>query len=307
MLNYVRLYRSPEGDAGGGAGDAGAGDGGTGDTTVNVDHGDAGDKGYKPPELDMATALPPEYREKPFLKGKDFITIIKEFDNAQKLIGARPAGIPAADAPDADWDKFIGTMRPKDLAEYKLPETEYSKVNKRTPEYEKAVREIMSEAGVPARMFPKAIAKIESWLASGQEAGKKAQEAAKVSRETEFEKLLDTTYGSDKAKVIERTKALMADSVAPEMKEKVASVLSNISNDALFVLTAVLNGIHAKYISEDNAPGAGGNAGGDSTTLHSEAEGIMRSEAYKDFRNPGHDAAKQKVQDLFKRIAGMKK
>lgn len=297
-MRFLRLYRFPEGDGGDGGG-----------TAVKVDHGvtpPAG--GYTPPTIDMTTALPPEFREDPAFKGKDFVSVIKEHANLQKLLGQRPTtGVPAETASDEEWGKFIDTLRPKDSKEYEFPETDFSKANKRSPEYEAAMRDILSEMGVPKKFAGKGIAKIEAFLSQGQQASEAKKVEADKARTTEFEGLIDKSFGTQKQAVLDRTKKLMTESVPAEMQEKVASVLKDIPNDQLFVLTTVLNGIHSKYIAEDAPPGGNGNANGDPATLQSEAEGIMKSPAYKDFRNPGHDAAKQKVQDLFAQIASIKK
>jgi hypothetical protein len=107
--------------------------------------------------------------------------------------------------------------------------------------------------------------------------------------------------------IIDRTKKLMVDSVDVGLKEKVNEVLKNISNDSLFALTAVLDGVYKKYIAEDRSPDGGSNSGGDAAALQAEAQKIMSSPEYKDFRFASHDAAKQRVQDIFKQIASMQK
>lgn len=302
-MKLLRIYRDANGGEGGGGGG-----GSEGGTSVKVDHGvtpPAG--GYTPPTIDMATALPPEFREDPAFKGKDFVSVIKEHANLQKLLGQRPQGIPTETATDEEWGKFIETLRPKDLKEYEFPETDWSKTNKRSPEYEQGLREVLAEMGVPKRLAGKGIAKIEAFLSQSQKLSEDRKVEADKARTTEFEMLLDKSFGTQKQAVLDRTKKLMAESVPAEMQEKVASVLKDIPNDQLFVLTTVLNGIYAKYIAEDTPPGDRGNTTGDPAALQSEAETIMKSAAYKDFRNPGHDAAKQKVQDLFAQIAAIKK
>lgn len=300
-MKFLKVYRFPE--------DAGGGGNTDGSTVVAVDHSVAPKAdAYTPPTIDMAVALPPEFREDPAFKGKDFVSVIKEHANLQKLLGQRPAtGVPAETASDEEWGKFIETLRPKDSKEYEFPETDFSKANKRSPEYEAAMRDILSEMGVSKKFAGKGITKIEAFLAQGQKAVADKKAADDAARQTEFEGLLDKSFGPQKQAVLDRTKKLMAESVPADMKDKVASVLKDIPNDQLFVLTSVLNGIHAKYIAEDNPPGGNGNAAGDAASLQSEAEGIMSSPAYKDFRNPGHEAAKQKVQELFAQVAAIKK
>ena len=91
---------------------------------------------YTPPDIKMAEAIPPEFRDKPFFKDKTFVDVIKDHVNLQTLLGQRPAGIPADDAPAADWDKFLGAIRPKAIEDYAFPETAFSKAGKRNPGYE---------------------------------------------------------------------------------------------------------------------------------------------------------------------------
>jgi hypothetical protein len=276
------------------------------DGTVKVTH-ETPPPVYTPPDIKMGEALPPEFRDKPFFKDKTFVDVIKEHVNLQTLLGQRPAGIPAENAPDEEWNKFIGAIKPKSADEYVFPETEFSKTQKRSPEYEKSVREIMAEAGIPKRQFPKVIEGIEKFLsqAAANQAGK-SEDAIKA-RETEFEGLLDKTYAGEKQAVIDRTKKLMSESVDPALKDRVAGVLKDISNETLFVLTAVLDGVYKKHIAEDDSLRGGDASSADVAALKTEAETIMRSPAYNDWRNPGHDQAKAKVQELFQQVAKLQK
>ena len=285
--------------------DPDGGDGGDGGTAVKIDN-KVDPAAYTPPELDMATALPPEYRDKPYFKEKSFVDIIKEHDNLQGLMGKRPAGIPKDDAPAEEWDKFIGATRPKSADEYVLPETEFSKAGKRNAGLEKAVRDMALEIGIPKRQFGKLVEKIEGHLAEAERFGGKQTEDQLKAKEVEFEGLLDKVYMKDKQIVLDRTKKLMVESVDPAHKDKVEGVLKDISNETLFALTAVLDGVYKKYIAEDRSPDGDINAGGDAASLETEARKIMMSPEYKDFRVAGHEEAKQKVQDLFQRIAAMK-
>jgi hypothetical protein len=301
--------RDPDPAAGGGGGaPAAPAEGAPGtSTTVQVPSTNmTPPPAYEPPKLDMATALPPEYRDKPHFKGKDFVSLVKEHDNLQKLIGQRPAGIPGETATPEEWDKFLGAMKPKDVTAYQFPETEFSKANKRSPEFEKTAREIFLNAGVHPKMAGKVIEGFETLLGSTKAQNEAKAKEANVARETEFNTLLDKTYGEQRGQVQARVKALIVEGVPADQKEVASKALSNLTNEQLFAMTLVLDGIHKKYIAEDNPPGGGNNAGGDPASLQKEAEETMRSDAYKDFRNSGHDAAKQKVRDLFTRIAGMR-
>jgi hypothetical protein len=63
----------------------------------------------------------------------------------------------------------------------------------------------------------------------------------------------------------------------------------------------------SKYIAEDSRPGAFSPSGADAASLQAEAEAIMRSPEYQDFRSPGYEAARAKVQELFGQVAKARK
>lgn len=274
---------------------------------VTVDNKSVTPPAYTPPDIKMAEALPPEYRDKPYFKDKTFVDVIKEHDGLQKLLGQRPAGIPKEDASDEEWSKFLGAIKPKSMDEYALPETDFSKANGRTDEYIKTVKELFYGADISKKQAAKLTAGIDAFLAKSKAAQETLQAEANKKRELEFEALLDKTYGANKQTVIERTKKMMVEMVDPSMKESIGGVLKNMPNDVLFAVTTILDGVHKKYLSEDTLPGDNRNAGGDISSWQSEAEQIMRSPEYRDFRLAGHDEAKRKVSELFTRIAAAQK
>lgn len=262
---------------------------------------------YTPPDINMAEAIPPEHRDKPFFKDKSFGDVITEHVNLQSLMGQRPAGIPAENASDEEWGKFLGAIKPKSVDEYGFPETEFSKAGKRDANYETAIRTMANEIAVPKRQFPKFVEMIEQHLTNADTAGTTQTEEQKATRETEFEGLMDKAYPQDKQAVIDRTKKLMVESVDPAMKEKVGEVLKEVSNETLFVLTAVLDGVYKKHIAEDGPPGSIDNPSGDAASLMAEMQKIQASPEYSDFRHPGHDAAKARVPELANQIAALRK
>lgn len=270
-----------------------------------LDDGGGGGNGgddYTPPEIDMTTALPPDLRDKPYFKDKSFVDVVKEHVNLQTKLGQRPAGIPGEDAGDEEWGKFIGAIKPKDVSEYEFPETEYSRAGKRSEGFEKTLRELAAEVGIPKRQFKIFAEKVEGHLMQAEALG----ETQKAEREQEFETLLDNTYKGEKQKVLDRTKKLMTEMIDPALKESAAKAFENISNEALFALTAVLDGVYNKYVKEDGTPGSPSAAGGETAAqLTADAEKIMASRAYADFRDPGHDEARKKVQEIFARVAEM--
>lgn len=79
-----------------------------------------------PPASEPATfVVPEEYKSKGWVeKVKSPDDLWKLTDNAQSLLGKRPAGIPANDAPDADWEAFYKAARPESADKYTLSDIE---------------------------------------------------------------------------------------------------------------------------------------------------------------------------------------
>jgi len=239
---------------------------------VKVDH-DLPPEDYTPPEIDMATAVPPEFREKPYFKDKSFVDVMKEHDNLQTLLGKRPEGIPTKESSEEDWTKFLTSLRPETADEYELPETDFSKSQGRSEDYIKSAKDILYKANVNKRQASEILKGFESFLGEAQSKADATSAEATKAREEEFEALLDKTYADQKQTVIDRTKKLMTDSVDASMKEKVAEVLKDIPNDTLFALTAVLDGVYKKHIAEDSPPGGDDiSSGEDAVSLQAEAE-----------------------------------
>ena len=297
---YFRICLNSDGGDGNGGGDPAGAGGGGGGTSHSVNNPAPAGEAYKAPELDMATAIPPEYREKPYFKNiKDFTGMVKEFDNLQTLMGKRPAGIPSDNASDAERDKFYSAFRPGKAEEYELPETEFSKKNGRTPDAVKKMQEVFHNAGLSKYQAGKLTEAYESMVADAQ-----ASEAAgRQKLEQEFQTEFDKTFGDRGPEVQKTVKGLMDKFIPQHMKPYVA----NMPNEALLVLTATLNGVYEQYIKEDGTSFEGRRPGGaDVAELQQEARTLMQSEAYKDFRHAQHDATKTKVQELYRQIAGFK-
>lgn len=304
FLRY--LDPDPEGNQGGG--DPAAAPTGGDPTTVVVTptHGDPNPPPtYTPPELDLAQAIPPEYRDKPyFQKLQSFEQMVKEFDGLQGLLGRRPTGVPAENATPEEWDTFFSALRPKDPSEYELPETEYSKAHGRDENYVKAMTSVLHKAGVNKHQ-----AKI---IAEGNDQAimdlrKQAQEkeaADLAARDAEFDTKLKETFRDKLDSALARNKELIQKHVPAELQPH----LANLPNDALLAVTTLLNDIHEKYVKADSfEPNGGPTSGADPAALQAEGRKLMASDAYKDFRHANHDAVVNKVREIYSQIAAAQK
>ena len=73
------------------------------------------------PPSEPAFVVPDAYKGKGWVeKVKSPDDLWKTLDNAQSLLGKRPAGIPANDAPDAEWQAFYKAARPESADKYTL-------------------------------------------------------------------------------------------------------------------------------------------------------------------------------------------
>lgn len=117
------------GDSGGpGSGDGkGTGSGGTGGNDTNGKAG--GDTGGVVIPANWKDALPPELKDAPFMAMvKDVPTLVQNYANAQKMIGADKLPIPGKHATTDEWKETMHKLgNPRTLDEYKFemdPETE---------------------------------------------------------------------------------------------------------------------------------------------------------------------------------------
>lgn len=283
---------------GGDGGDGGGGDGGSdaggngGSKKVNVDHGDPNPPPqYKAPELDMKTAIPPDFRNKPyFQKITSFEQLVKEFDNVQHLIGKRPSVIPGPDARPEERARFYEALRPKDAKEYEFPETEYSKkfgVNE--PAREK-MREVFHKLGLDKTQV--------SGLAEAYDA--MAMEA-RTAEDAMLDERLEKMFPGKRDEALDTARNLMKEHIPQDLRP----LLAQVSGASLLLLTTTLNSVYKKYISQDAMPssqssGTGGAA--DVDALRQEAHTLMKSPEFKDFRNAGHDRAQARVKEIYKQI-----
>lgn len=250
----------------------------------------------------MSSVIPEEFRDRPYLKdigamkfGHDALNeIFKKLDGAQKLVGTK-TGIPAADAPDTEWEQFYAKMRPEKPEGYEIKVAEGVDPN---PEYLKRVRGIFHDAG----LTPKQAASIQAGFGTlGTEQGAAAKAEAEK-RDTEFNALTEATFGADNEAKLAQAKKMMVDHVPEGLKDHVGK----LSNEALVILAGVLNQVHEKYGLEDRIDSDGAPASvGDINSLREKGRELMASKEWRDPFHPKHDEVKGKVDQIYADIAAM--
>ncbi len=253
------------------------------------------------PEL-FSTVIPEEYRDKPYLK--DFLTretnpetykeLFKKLDGAETLIGKK-TGVPAADAPEAEWDAFHAKLRPSKADDYEIKAGADA-----DPEFIKTVRDAFFDAGATKGQASKIISKLQAAIGA-QEA--KAVEAQKA-LDAEFDALSKATFGPDNAKALAQASAMIKENCPPAL----AGHIDKLDNNSMVILAGILNAVHAKYGTEDSQTPDGANAGAvDTTALYAEGQKLQASAEYKDFQHPAHAATVDRVNAIFKEIAAKQK
>jgi hypothetical protein len=104
-----------------------------------------------PPASD-AFVVPDAYKDRGWVeKVKSPDDLWKTLDNAQSLLGKRPAGIPANDAPDAEWEAFYKVARPESADKYTLSDIEGLPEGVDLTPYKADAQKLMFEAGLTQR------------------------------------------------------------------------------------------------------------------------------------------------------------
>jgi len=251
---------------------------------------------YKAPELDMATALPPEHRNKEYFKDITFEKLIDQHVNLQSKLGQRPdVGVPGAEATPEQITAFYNSLRPKDMSEYAFPETEFSKANGRDEGFQTGMKQVFHDAGVSQHQVNK--------ITEGYDKIAGDIKATEEAKDTEFDTKISEIYKDSRETALGIAKNLMRENIPDDLKPE----LENLDNRSLLLLTTTLNAVHKKYISEDGIGPSNRPATGDPVALREEAMQLMKTPAYKDFRDPGYDVAQQKVKDLYSQIAEIQK
>ena len=256
--------------------------------------------GAPPAGTAPAFSIPDAYKDRPYLKGVDSVDKVYEMlDGSQKLLGQRPAGIPAPDAKPEEWNKFYDAAgRPKTAAEYQF---ELDPAIKADDKVIGKVKDLMHKHGLNINQA-KGLQKDFDAMAieMAKEKGIQVQE-----QNTNFDKLAKDVFGADRDKALATAKGLIDTFTPPAMKGEVAK----LSNENLVILAGILNGIHAKYIKTDGAPPGPGNGSGGETpeTLRAQARALMASKAYTDSMDAEHMNVRKQVDELYRRASGVNK
>lgn len=250
-------------------------------------------------------AVPEPYQSKDWAKGiKSVDDLWKLTDNAQSLIGKRPAGIPAADAPDAEWDKFYAALgRPESPDKYQFGDVEGLPEWYDVGSIKQKAAQILHEAGIPQKQADKIFQKFIKAELEAVGKTKESWEAKQKELDAEFDKLVSETFGD---KYDQAAKAAQ-DLIVKYVPENMRGVYEEISQNpkALTAVIAALNGanneiseIKRKYGAEDKLNSGTQTAGVSIDDTRKELAQLRASQAARDFTHPDHKKTMARVDEL---------
>lgn len=250
----------------------------------------------------MKEVIPAEFHDRPYLKDwldkpsspELMADVFKKLDGAEKLIGKKTVGgVPGLDAKPEEIEAFYHGLRPAKPEDY-----EFKLGEKPDEDFVKELRAAAHGAGLDKRQMSKFI----DALAPGFAARQKAQDEAQSARDKEFEGIVATTFGKDNEKVVAR----VGEAIKDHTPEPLRPHIDKLDNNALAILTGIINAVLVKYVPEDElkSKGGGGGAGEtDRATLQTEARKLMALPAYKDFQNPDHEKTTKRVAEIYANAA----
>lgn len=250
----------------------------------------------------LKEVVPQEFHEKPYLKDlldkeqspETFSAVFKKLDGAETLIGKRP-GVPAKDAKDEEWDKFLANIRPEKTDDYEIP---LEKDAKPDEAFLKVIKESFHAGDISKRQAQKFLAKFQPELKKYAEGKALANKEAQAQSDADFETLVKAAFGEENKAVLARARAQIAEHAPAAVKAHI----DKLDNNSLAILTGVIEGILKKYASEDDLNPGGDPEGDDGTNLREQAKKLMQSDAYKDAFHADHEKTVAKVRQMYKEV-----
>lgn len=252
------------------------------------------------------TFIPAEFHDREYLKpwlDKPWspelgAEVFKKLDGSQKLLGQRVPVIPAADAKPEDVEAFLSKLRPEKSDAY-----DFKALGEGTKDelLLATLRDSFHHAGADPRQVARFLEKFVPVFTERE----KAIAAEQKKLDDAFDALVAQAHGADNAKALETTKAALEEFTPAPLKPHIGK----ISNEALAIVSGVINNIVAKYGIEDKikpAGSGGAGTGGDVEAMRAEMNALIAKPEYRDEFNPAHAATRAKVTELAGKIAAAK-
>lgn len=255
-------------------------------------------------------AVPQEYSDRGWAeKIKSPDDLWKAFDNAQSLLGKRPAGIPQIDAPDEEWDKFYAAAgRPESPDKYQLPD----KIDglpdgiDLSPFKEKA-SSILHAAGLNQKQAERVWKQyISEELKTAQESKAKYEQTQKE-MDAEFDKLSKELFGDKYDTATAAAQELIKASVPEQMRSFIAEAPPKTQVALIAALNFAktqIDEIKKKYGAEASITSGQQASGQSIEDTRKELAALRTSQPAKDFLHPEHKKTMARINELVPIVQG---
>lgn len=249
-----------------------------------------------------AFVVPDAYKDRGWVeKVKSPDDLWKTLDNAQSLLGKRPAGIPANDAPDEEWQKFFQAARPESADKYTLGDIEGLPEGVDLAPYKAQAQKLMYDAGLTQKQ---ADALWKQYL--GVEMGAVAQSQQDLDKR--YDETLNKTFGEKRAEAEAKAQEIINKYVPEDLRTNITKLVNNpegmvgviaLATEMQAKHDAELASIKAEYGAEGKLPnGSGKVESANINEVVTELAKLRLSPEAQDFTKSGHKAAMDKIAEL---------
>ncbi len=252
-------------------------------------------------------SVPEAYKDRPWVeKVKSYDDLWKTLDNAQALIGKRPAGIPAADAPKEEWDKFYTVLgRPESADKYDLKDIEGLPKGVDFSPFRAKAAGIAHTLGLNQKQAEQLWQYYLTEEMAAVNAAKEASTEAQKALDAEFDKITKEYFGEGFDAASKRAQETVAKLVPEGLRCAYAELADKPKALAAIVaLTEAMNAemekLRKEYGAEGGLPGGdGAGAGGQSIEdARKELAKLRASQEAKDFTHPENKKTMKRIEEL---------
>lgn len=221
--------------------------------------------GQNPATPDFSTFVPDDYKEKEYIKNlmqssNPQAELFKQFDNLQSMIGKRQSegAVPAADAPQEEWDKYYEKLRPAEATAYELDlslgedlkDVDEFMQRHRDDAHLDQIKSLFHKHGLTPKQAA-GIAKDYNALEAAQVKNILAQQKEAAERvDQDFNKLVEASFGSSTDSALSAGKKFIEQFVPQHLRQHMAS----LPNEALMLFAAAGLEYEKRDLREDGRP-----------------------------------------------------
>jgi hypothetical protein len=249
--------------------------------------------------------IPESFRDRPWAKenAKDPETFFKFVDNQNSLVGKKGVIVPEDGAPVEQVNAFLKTLgRPDSPDGYEFQPIEELKDGKRDEVFEKDVKKVLHDAGIPKSMAVKLQQGFDKLMFSKN----KEQVEKDKTDDAAFDKFNKDFFGEAKDTVVANARKILKETLPKE----VLPALDKMNAEQMAMVIAVTDSVYKKFGKEDGFRGGapGTPSGAESfDELSSQQRELMKQEGYSDWRHPNHAGLMEKNKVILEKMRVIKK